>query len=92
LLGKSVLDGDVFPFDPTKLAEFLPECLQKPCHTRSSAWIQETDAEYSRLLRLGRHAKRKEQSAKGKSNKLLAHVFFSSGFLRYALCAMPSAI
>jgi hypothetical protein len=53
LLGKSVLDGDVFPFDPTKLAEFLPECLQKPCHTRSSAWIQETDTEYfSRLLGL----------------------------------------
>jgi len=53
-LCKPVLDGDILSLDPSKLAHLLPERLQKPCHTRSSAFIQETHAEdFPCLLRLG---------------------------------------
>jgi hypothetical protein len=54
LLGKPILDGDILPLDPSKLAHLLAERLQEPCHTRSSAWIQETYAgDFPRLLRVG---------------------------------------
>jgi hypothetical protein len=45
LLGISVLDGDIFSFNPSKLAQLLPERLQEDRDTGSSAIIQETDAE-----------------------------------------------
>jgi len=45
----------------------LPERVHEDRHTRSSARIQETDAEdFSRLQRLGGKAKRKEQGARNK--------------------------
>jgi hypothetical protein len=54
LLGKSVLDGDIFSLNPSKPAQLLPERLHEHRATRSSAIIQETDAEdFSDLLRLG---------------------------------------
>jgi hypothetical protein len=45
LLGKSILDGDVFSFNPAKLAQLLPERVQEDRNTRSSTLIQETYAE-----------------------------------------------
>jgi hypothetical protein len=53
LLGKSVLEGDIFSLDPAKLAQLLPERLHEACATRSSACIEETNAEdFPWLLRL----------------------------------------
>jgi hypothetical protein len=53
LLGKPVLDDDIFSLDPSKLAQLLPERLQHPCHTRSITWIQETYAgDFPCLLRV----------------------------------------
>ena len=45
LLGKPVLDGDILSLDPAKLPQLLPERLHENRATRSSACIQETDAE-----------------------------------------------
>ena len=54
LLCKPVLDGDIFSLNPSKLAQLLPERLHENRATRSSACIQETDAEdFPCLLRLG---------------------------------------
>ena len=55
LLGKSVLDGDILSLNPSKLAQLLPERLHEDRATRSSACIQETDAEdFPCLLRVER--------------------------------------
>ena len=45
LFGKPILNGDVFSFNPAKLAQLLPERLHENRATSSSACIQETDAE-----------------------------------------------
>jgi hypothetical protein len=45
LLGKPVLESDIFFLDPSKLARLLPERLRKDRATGSSALIQETYAE-----------------------------------------------
>ena len=45
LLGKSVLDGDIFSLNPSKLAQLLPKRLHEDRATGSSAIIQETYAE-----------------------------------------------
>jgi hypothetical protein len=64
LLGKPILDGDVFSFDPSKLARLLPKLLQADRVTGSSAIIQETDVEdFPRLLRVDCRARSKEQGA-----------------------------
>ena len=56
--------------------QLLSERLYDNRATRSSACIQKTDAEdFSRLLRLGGTAKRKEHSAKSKDGDLFLHVF-----------------
>jgi hypothetical protein len=53
LLGKSVLDDDIFSLDPAKVAQLLSECINEGCATRSSAVIQEPYAEdFSCLLRV----------------------------------------
>jgi len=55
LLGKPILDADILSFDPSKLAQLLPELVQQDGHTRSSAPIQVTDTkDFSRLLRFCR--------------------------------------
>jgi hypothetical protein len=65
LLTKPVLDGNVFSLNPSKLAQLLPERVGLVRATGSSAWVKVTNAEdFSRLLRVGGRAKRKEQSAK----------------------------
>jgi hypothetical protein len=61
LLGKPILDGDVFSFNPSKLAQLLPKRLQADRTTGSSAIIQEPDAEdFPCLLRLGYHSNSKQ--------------------------------
>src|SRR4029453_18963581 len=76
LLGKSILDGDVFSFNQAKLAQFLPERVQEDRNTRSSTLIKETNAkDFPCLLRLGGRAKRREHSAKSKANDCLSHTF-----------------
>jgi hypothetical protein len=53
LLGKPVLDGDIFSLDPAKLSHLLPERVHEDRATGSSAIIQETYAEdFSCLLRV----------------------------------------
>jgi hypothetical protein len=53
LLGKPVLDGDIFSLDPAKLSHLLPERVHEDRATGSSAIIQETYAEdLSCLLRV----------------------------------------
>ena len=65
LLGKPILDGDILSLNPAKLAQLLPERLHENRATRSSACIQETDAEdFPCLLRVDGTAKRKEHGAK----------------------------
>jgi hypothetical protein len=76
LLGKPVLDGDVFSFNPSKLAHLLPQRLHEGCATRRVAWIQVTYAEdFARLLRYGGRAKRKEHGAKRKAENAVADYF-----------------
>jgi hypothetical protein len=61
LLGKPILDGDILFLNPSKLTQLLSKHLQEPCHTRSSACIQETDAQdFSLLLGVNGTTKRKE--------------------------------
>jgi hypothetical protein len=65
--------------------------LQENRHARSSACIQETNAEYfSCLLHLGGNAKRKEQSAKRKTNDFFSHRV-SLFLLLFALCSLLPA-
>ncbi len=45
LLCKSVLDGNILSLNPSKLAQLLQKRLHEDRNTRSSASIQETDAE-----------------------------------------------
>ena len=78
LLGKPVLDGDVFSLNPSKLAQLLPERVQEDRATRSSACIQETYAEdFPCLLRVDGTAKHKEHGAESKDNNCSLHVFLS---------------
>jgi hypothetical protein len=78
LLGKPVLNGDVFSFNPSKLAQLLPKRLQEDRDTSSSAVIQVTYAEdFARLLRLNWNAQHNEHSAKRKDGNFSHHVFFS---------------
>src|SRR5262249_20379173 len=78
LLGKPILDVDVFSFNPSKLPHLLPERLQADHATGSSAIIQETYAgDFSCLLCLGWKAKSQEHDAKDKDGD-----FFLHGFLR----------
>ena len=52
LLQKSTLNRDIFPFDPSELAQLLLESFQEGHSTSSRARIQVTDAKhFSRLLR-----------------------------------------
>jgi hypothetical protein len=79
LLGKPVLNGDVFSFNPSKLAQLLPKRLQEDRDTSSSAVIQKTDAEdFPCLLRVNRTTKRKEHGGKSKDLEFFLHVFFSA--------------
>ena len=76
-LCKPILDGDVFSFNPSKLAQLLPERLHEDRATSSSAIIQETyPGDFCLLLRIGGQAKREEQSAKSKDGYCFLHVFF----------------
>ena len=76
LLGKPVLDGDIFSLNPSKLAQLLPERLHEDRATGSSACIQETYAEdFPCLLRVGGSAKRQKHSAKSKDRDFFLHVF-----------------
>jgi hypothetical protein len=70
LLGKSVLNGDILSLNPTELAQLLPKHVHEHSHTRSSAWIQETDTkDFSRLLRLGeKNIKQKDSKRKADNN------------------------
>jgi hypothetical protein len=73
LLGKSVLDDNVLPLDPTMVAQLLAERVQLNRATGSSTWIQVTDAsDFPWLLRVGGKAKRKEHGAKRKAEHALA--------------------
>jgi hypothetical protein len=62
--------------DPSKLAQLMSERLDEHRHTRSSTWIQETDAkDFPCLLRAGGQAKRKEHSTKQMTlSFLLLHI------------------
>jgi hypothetical protein len=53
LLGEPILYGEILSFNPSKLAQLLPERVQEDCDTGSSAIIQETYAgDFPCLLRL----------------------------------------
>jgi len=64
LLGKPILDGDVFSFNPSKLAQLLPKRLQADLATGSSTIIQETNAEDFSRLRVGYHSNSKQRHYK----------------------------
>ena len=68
-------------FFPSIHPSLLSSCRNastRTAHTRSSACIQETDAEdFPCLLRVGGRAKRKEHGAKSKDRDFFLHVFFS---------------
>jgi hypothetical protein len=73
LLSKPILDGNVFSFDPSKLAQLLPERIQEDRATGRSAIIQDADAEDFARLRRGRRAKRKEHRANDKAASFIPH-------------------
>jgi hypothetical protein len=77
MLGKPILDGDVFSFNPSKLAHLLPERVHEDRATRSSAYIQETDAEdFPCLLRVGgRNICQKKSCQQPESDSLLQFFF-----------------
>ena len=53
LLGKPILDRNIFPLNPAKLAQLLSERIDEDRPSRSSATIQEPDAkDFSCLLRV----------------------------------------
>ena len=86
LLGKPVLDGDIFSLNPSKLAQLLPERVHEDRDTGSSAWIQETNAEdFPCLLRSSadeRKAQREcAQRVKRLNDSVLLHVLFPIRFL-----------
>ena len=54
LLGKPILDSEIFSLPPSKLAHLLPKCIDENCHAGSRARIQVPDAEdFSLLLGFG---------------------------------------
>ena len=80
LLGKPILDGDIFSLNPSKLAQLLPERLHEARATRSSACIQETYAEdFPCLLRVERTEQSSEEhSAKSKDGDFFRSLSFCS--------------
>ena len=44
VLSKPVLNNEILSLDPSKLTQLLPKRVQEDRDTRSSAWIQESDA------------------------------------------------
>ena len=76
LLCKPVLDGDILSFNPSKLAQLLPERLHEDRATGSSAWIQETYAEdFSCCC-----ASAETQSAKSMAQRVRTAIFFFMSF------------
>src|SRR5262249_17464134 len=76
MLGKPIFDCDILPFDPAKLAQLLPECVQENCHTGSSAIIQETYAgDFPCLLRVGKRNICQKKSCQQPESDSLLHVF-----------------
>jgi len=74
VLSKPILDGEILSFNPAKLAQLLPERVHEDRATRSSAWIQVTDAEDFRwVLRVGGEAKSQDESGKNKANNFFIH-------------------
>jgi len=61
LLGKPILESDIFPLNPSKLTQLFAECFQEARYTGSCARIKETHAEdFSCLLRLGNDCNSKQ--------------------------------
>src|SRR5262247_921738 len=57
-----ILDGNVLSFNPSKLAQLLPECLQADRATGSSGILQETYAgDFPCLLRVCPHPAHRER-------------------------------
>ena len=78
LIGKSVLNGDILSLDPAKLAQLLPERIHEDRHTRSSAIVQETDAEdFPCLLRLGERSSSQKKSCQSPDGGSSVHFSFS---------------
>src|SRR5215813_13443628 len=83
LLGKPVLDGDVFSFNPSKLAQLLLERVHKDPHTSSSAIIQEPDAgKFPYLLHVGKRNICQKKSCQQPESDSLLHVFFLGSCLK----------
>jgi hypothetical protein len=70
LLAESVLESDILPLNPSKLAQLLVERIDEHRHAGSSALIQETYAEsFSLLLRLDERTKCKQHGANRVENQ-----------------------
>ena len=77
LLGKPVLDGDIFSLNPSKLAQLLPERLQEDRATGSSAIIQVTYAgNFPCLLRVGEMDANQNRGSEKKKNGFVIHAGF----------------
>jgi hypothetical protein len=71
VLSKPILDGEILPLDPPKLAHFLTERLHQHRATRSSAWIQKTYAgDFCRLLRVGKMDAGEDKANQQKSSSI----------------------
>ena len=89
LLGKPVLDGDIFSLDPAKLSHLLPERVHEDRATGSSAIIQETYAEdFSCLLRVTWINGRQKQGWKYEDKKFVSHGS-SDALQRPRQCGLP---
>src|SRR6266536_6605742 len=81
-LRESILDGDVFSFNPAKLAQLLPKRLQEDRDTGSSAIIQVTYAgDFPCLLRAGKRNICQKKSCQQPGSDSLLHVFFLASCL-----------
>src|SRR5262249_34918465 len=74
LLGKPVLDGNILFLNPSKLAQLLSERVDEDRATRSSASIQDTDADdFPRLLRLSRISKSQNETSQCYDKRSFTH-------------------
>jgi hypothetical protein len=90
LLGKPVLNGDIFSLNPAKLAQFLPECVEENGNTRCCAIIEEPYAkDFSRLLRPWYSWQKDSEQQANKNDESSAHIRF---LLLTASCSLLTVI
>src|SRR5215467_12583591 len=89
---KSVLESNVFSFNPPKFTQSLPECLQKWGSSGKRGDIQVPNPVYFGWLRFGLKAKRQEQKAERTRQDIFTHCPRALCLYLISLSALASTV